>query len=110
MIKTRFSIVLILFMFSFLFQSCSPETTEIVCDYGTVLCDVSTTMCNQIPGIPEPVCDYLNLACYNLDQLCQLRDSTDSPKYQAALFNLQSLTDKLRSWNDNQASKKKQKE
>ena len=110
MIKRKFLLGLILLIFGFTFQSCSPETTEIVCDYGTVLCDVSTTMCNQIPGIPEPVCDYLNLACYNLDQLCQLRDSTDSPKYEAALFNLQSLTDKLKQWNEGQASKKIKKE
>lgn len=85
--------------------ACTPQTSEVVCDYGSVLCDVSTTICTQIPGVPDQVCTYLNLACYNLDQLCQLRDSTDSPKYEKALSNIQDLTVKLRQWQLSQTNK-----
>lgn len=85
--------------------SCSQSTSEIICDYGGVLCDVSTTMCTQIPGIPVPVCNYLDLACYNLNQLCLYRDSIDTPAYQMALLNLQDVTEKLREWNTKQAQK-----
>lgn len=97
----------ILFIFSFLsvfiISGCSQNTSEVICDYGSILCDVSTTICDQIPGVPVEVCNYLDLACYNLDQLCILRDSTESPKYQLALSNLQSITDKLRDWKNKQA-------
>ena len=98
-------ITLLLALSLFSLQGCNQNTADVVCDYGTVLCDVSTTMCTQIPGIPEPVCNYLDLACYNLNQLCLLRDSVDTPKYQAALFNIQDVTNKLREWNSKQAQK-----
>lgn len=88
-------------------NSCSGTNVgEVVCDYGTVLCDVSTTLCTQIPGVPEPVCNYLDLACYNLETLCQLRDSTESTRYQTALSNLNDITAKLRQWQVSNALKK----
>lgn len=97
------SILFLSLIISLLFiPACSQSTNEIVCDYGTVLCDVSTTLCTQIPGIPSEVCTYLDLACYNLDQLCALQDSTDNIKYQVALSNLQTITAKLRNWQTSQ--------
>lgn len=78
--------------------SCSPNVPEIVCDYGTVLCDVSTTICRDIPGVPPVVCNYLDLACYNLNTLCVMRDDPDGVKYQSALQNLKDITEKLRTW------------
>lgn len=86
----------------FLNTGCSNSNQVIdkVCDYGSVLCDVSTSLCTQVPGVPEPVCQYLDLACYNLNELCMLRDSTiDDPKVQNALNNLTEITAKLREWN-----------
>lgn len=99
----------VLLTFSFIsFPSCSTSTSvgDVVCDYGTVLCDVSTSLCTDIPGIPPVVCNYLDLACYNLNTLCQLRDSTESPKYQAAIENIQDLTIKLKQWKLAHANKK----
>lgn len=85
---------------SFSFSGCSSGTNvgNVVCDYGAVLCDVSTTLCNDIPGVPSEVCNYLDLACYNLNVICELRDSTETVKYQNALSNIQDLTYKLKQW------------
>lgn len=82
------------------FDGCSSGSNvgDVVCDYGTVLCDVSTGLCHNVPGIPPQVCDYLDLACINLNTLCQMRDSTDSPKFQTALVNIEDITAKLRQW------------
>jgi hypothetical protein len=90
----------IIFALAVLFlYGCSGSTvTDKVCDYGTVLCDVSTTLCTEIPGVPNEVCNYLDLACFNLNQLCDLRDSTESKNYQTALSNLEKITMKLREW------------
>lgn len=71
---------------------------NVVCDYGAVVCDISTTLCYDIPGVPDEVCTYLNLACYNLDQICLYRDSTQSTRYQVALTNLQNITFKFKQW------------
>ena len=92
---------------SFSFTGCSgSNTSQIVCDYGNVLCDVSTTMCTQIPGIPPQVCNYLDLACYNLNQLCALRDSTDSVRYKLAISNLETITARLQEWTAKQVLNK----
>jgi len=106
--KNIFSLFIGLFIVTSLsFTACSgSNTSQIVCDYGNVLCDVSTTMCTQIPGIPPQVCNYLDLACYNLNQLCALRDSTDSFKYKQALSNLETITAKLQAWNSKQVRNK----
>ncbi len=82
------------------FTSCSNSSNvgDIVCDYGSVLCDVSTTLCRDVPGVPDQVCNYLDLACYNLNTICELRDSTGSVKYQQALNNIQFITEKLKTW------------
>lgn len=100
----KFSL-LIVFIVSLLgFSGCSsnPNVGDVVCDYGTVLCDVSTSICRDIPGVPSQVCNYLDLACYNLNTLCTYRDSTESTKYQNALSNLQNVTSKLREWHYSQ--------
>lgn len=78
--------------------SSGQNVGDIVCDYGDVLCDVSTTICRDIPGVPYQVCTYLDLACYNLNTICELRDSTDAVKYQNALSNIKLATEKLRAW------------
>jgi len=85
---------------SFSLTGCSTgnDVGEVVCDYGTVLCDVSTTLCFEVPGVPDEVCNYLNLACYNLNVICEMRDSTDAVRYQQALSNIQDITVKLRQW------------
>lgn len=81
------------------FTSCSSSNNigDIVCDYGTSLCEVSTALCNDIPGVPPKVCDYLDLACYNLTTICELRDSDpeEEPRLAKALENLQLATEKL---------------
>jgi hypothetical protein len=100
-----FFIGLILFV-SLSFTSCNPNVPEIVCDYGTVLCDVSTTICRDIPGVPPVVCNYLDLACYNLNTLCVMRDQPESFAYQNALQNIQDITSKLRTWKVAQDSTK----
>lgn len=93
-------IIILSIVLSFLAPGCSSgqNAGEIVCDYGTVLCDVSTTLCRDIPGVPNEVCNYLDLACYNLNTICDMRDSTETVKYQQALTNIQNLTEKLREW------------
>lgn len=93
-------VILFSLVVSFIVPGCSSgqNAGDIVCDYGTVLCDVSTTLCNDIPGVPPQVCNYLDLACYNLNTICDMRDSTDTIQYQTALTNIQTLTAKLRAW------------
>jgi len=83
-----------------MFPGCSAGTNtgDVVCDYGTVLCDVSTTLCADIPGVPDEVCSYLNLACYNLNVICDLRDSTETVQYKTAVANLEKITAKLEAW------------
>lgn len=95
-----FSAIIISIFLSFGLSGCSSgqNAGDIVCDYGTVLCDVSTSLCNDIPGVPNEVCNYLDLACYNLTVICDMRDSTETIKYQNALTNIQTLTAKLRAW------------
>jgi len=78
--------------------SSGSNVGDVVCDYGNVLCDVSTTLCNDIPGVPSEVCNYLDLACYNLQQICDLRDSTETTAYQNAVSNIKLATEKLRAW------------
>lgn len=88
--------------------SCSSGSNvgDVVCDYGSVLCDVSAGLCHNIPNVPPVVCDYLDLACINLNTLCDLRDSTDTPKFKAALVNIEDITQKLRQWHLAQGFKK----
>ena len=95
-----FSAIIVSIFLSFGLTSCSSGQSagDIVCDYGAVLCDVSTTLCNDIPGVPPQVCNYLDLACYNLNVICDMRDSTETIQYQTALTNIQTLTAKLRAW------------
>lgn len=101
---TRVSIYLLMIItfivLSFSFVGCSSGSNvgDVVCDYGAVLCDVSTTLCKDIPGVPSEVCNYLDLACYNLNVICELRDSTETVKYQNALSNIQDITAKLKQW------------
>lgn len=93
-----FLTLVLLSIYSFNGCSSGQSVGDVVCDYGGVLCDVSTTLCHEVPGVPPVVCDYLDLACYNLNTLCTMRDSTDSVAYQTALINLQDITVKLREW------------
>lgn len=97
--KNLFAVLLVITSL-FSFTSCSSGTNigDVVCDYGSVLCDVSTTLCNDIPGVPSEVCNYLDLACYNLETICQMRDSTDTVKFQNAVSNIKLATEKLRAW------------
>lgn len=93
-----FSVLVFISFFSFSACSSSSTVGDVVCDYGSVLCDVSSTLCREVPGVPPVVCDYLDLACLNLNTLCEMRDSTETVKYQTALSNIQSLTVKLKVW------------
>ena len=96
----NFLLILFVSFTLFTLPGCSSGSNvgDIVCDYGDVLCDVSTTLCRDIPGVPNQVCNYLDLACYNLNTICELRDSTDAVQYQNALSNIKLATEKLRAW------------
>jgi hypothetical protein len=101
-VKKFLSILLFaLLLFASLFTpGCSSGSNvgDVVCDYGNVLCDVSTTICEDIPGVPSEVCNYLDLACYNLQTICDLRDSTETTAFKSAVLNIQLATEKLRAW------------
>ena len=95
-------ITISIILFTFILPGCSSGTNvpDVICDYGAVLCDVSTNLCAEIPGVPPQVCDYLNLACYNLNVICELRDTPDSIAFQNALSNIQFATEKLTEWKE----------
>lgn len=74
--KVLNKIYLIVFIFSlaYLVSSCTPGQIlpEPVCEYGSIACEFSELLCQEIPS----TCWYVNFACTNLQLLC---DSTLTP-------------------------------
>lgn len=84
-------------LFVFTLPGCSGGTIPaVVCDYGQVVCNISETLCREIPGVPPQICDYITLACYNLEVLCQ--EPPESIKYKEALMSLEFINGKLNEW------------
>lgn len=78
------------------FSCSSGNIPAAVCDYGSTVCDISQTVCREIPGLDPKVCDYLDLACYNLDQLCKY--PVESREYRSAVISLDQIKSKLQTW------------
>jgi hypothetical protein len=99
-IAQMFLLILFVITSTIFLPGCSSGSNvgEIVCNYGTTLCDVGTVMCNDIPGVPPEVCNYLDLACYNLNVICSMADDPENPAIQKAASNIEQLTEKLRTW------------
>lgn len=89
-------LTLVIFISLSLVNCSGGHIPAVVCDYGQTVCSVSQTICRDIPGIPPEVCNYLDLACYNLDQLC--RYNPESVEYKSAVISLENITNKLNTW------------
>lgn len=83
--------------FTLSLTACSGGTIPaVVCDYGQVVCNISETLCREIPGVPPQICDYITLACYNLEVLCA--EPPESLAYKEALLSLEFINGKLNEW------------
>lgn len=78
-----------------------------VCEIGSLVCDVSTYVCETLP-VPEEVCTYVNLACLNLEILCE--SEPDSEAYLAAQNSLQKINAKIADWLHAQSFEKTKKD
>lgn len=88
------------------FNSCSNGNVPVaICDYGSTVCDISQTVCREIPGLDPKICDYLDLACYNLDQLCKY--PVDSREYRSAVISLDNIKSRLQTWSSEFKNKHK---
>ena len=80
---------------SFSFIKCGenpPQLSPEVCRVGTMICDISQNICSSFP-IPSQVCNYLDLACVNINVLCN--STPGSPAYKQAEKNLQENSDMI---------------
>jgi len=72
LLKIIYRIALI-FTLAFLFIRCGtiPKPPDVVCEYGTTICDFTDQLCtNYSEQLPPEFCYYTQLACINLNFLC----------------------------------------
>lgn len=96
-IATRLYLAILIFASLTLFTNCSGgQPPEAVCNYGAIVCDAGSYLCDNFPQIPAEICTYFNLACLNLQVLCN--SEPGSAEYETALDGLEKSNASIDAW------------